>query len=266
MKFKANLVSATFNRINDTLQALPNIKKTASADIPFMLTVVDNGSTDGSVNALKSLYKEGIIDNLILLPENVGVSKAQNLGWKLFESQAEIFGKVDNDVIFTKDNWLNPLIEVIDNAPEVGAIGYNCEAKNTYAIVQSGEVSYRFKGGNVGGACFFVTPQAHTQLGYWCEDFDKYGEEDADMGVRVMMSGLKNAYMNDEEVMLHLPEITNDYRKFKDQQRRDNLSGPWQSVYNGYASRTRSLRVETNVHKDLTYEFYSHHFKKEELV
>lgn len=257
--YKANIVTATFNRINYSIKVLTNVRATASKNLPFLMTVVDNGSADGSKSALKELFNKKIIDNLILLPENIGVAKAQNLGWKLFEKYAVYYGKVDNDVIFHKQNWLDDIVSVLDNSPEIGALGYNCEQKNTYQIVDNGKVCYRWKGGNVGGACFFVSPSTKEKLGYWCEEYDKYGEEDADYGIRIMFAGLRNAYMTDEELMEHLPESRNEYRIFKDQQRADNLKGKFNEVYNGYHSKTRSLKVESNIDKEVNnYEIYSH--------
>nr|MBA3965378.1 glycosyltransferase [Nitrospirales bacterium] len=83
----------------------------------------------------------------------------------------------------------------------------------------------------------------HQTLGFWCEDYGLYGEEDADYGLRIQLQGLQNAYMEDEQVGMHLPagraahidgdtlkatdgieEKTHaEYRAFKDESRRKNV-------------------------------------------
>ncbi len=252
----ANIVITTFNRLNFTKQTIPNIIDTASDSISYMITVVDNGSKDGTPEYLIELFNQKKITNLILLPENIGVAKGQNLGWKLFEN-VSIYGKVDNDVLFHKKNWLNEIIYILSNSSELGALGYNCEAKDCYSIIDNGAVKYRYKQGNIGGACHFIPRAAQDILGFWCEDYDKYGEEDADMGYRIVMAGLKNAYMIDENVMEHLPEPVTEYVEFKRKQRNDNLAGKWNQILTEYQSKQRPLRIETNVLNEISYTLMS---------
>ena len=246
IKNRVNLGILTYNRLDLTKQCIPNVRKTASSNIPYQITVVDNGSTDGSREYLKELLNQGIINHLILLKENIGVSKGSNLAWKSFDD-IEIFAKIDNDVVFNKENWLDDIVHVLDNAPEIGALGYNCEGKNMYPVVDNQKVSYRHKGGNIGGACHFIPLHVKEKLGYWNEGFDLYGEEDADYGMRIIFSGLRNAYMVDETVMDHLPEPQNEYTAFKAKQRHDNFCGLWDRIMGEYRDGRRPLKVETQV-------------------
>ena len=253
MSYRIGMTMLTYNRLEDTKITLPNVIKTASNKVAWALTVIDNGSSDGTQEYLKEQFELKMIDTLVLLKENIGVAKGQNVGWCLHDKNgAEIVGKIDNDVFFHKNNWLDAILNVLDNSPEIGALGYNCEHKNTYHIVNNGKVLYRFKGGNIGGACFFVPKHVHETLGYWTEDFDKYGEEDADYGVRIILAGFKNAYMDDETVMEHFGHDSKEYREFKDIQRQDNLKGSFQQVYNSYHNKSRSLKFETNILNEIT--------------
>ena len=255
---KANLVSVTFNRLEFTKQTLPNIRETASDTIPYYLTVVDNGSTDGTVEYLKELFDNHIIDNLILLKENIGVAKGSNLGWRLFD-EVPVYAKIDNDVLFSRKNWLDDILHILENAPEIGALGYNCETKNIYSVTSNGKVSYRFKGGNIGGACHFIPSHIKEVLGYWNENFDKYGEEDADYGIRIMYAGFKNAYMGDETVITHLGEPESDYVLFKREQRQKNLEGILQRFTGGYLNKTIPLYNNSDIENECEYQYYSHH-------
>ena len=253
-----NLVVATYNRLALTRQSLDSLYTTPSTDIDYMITVIDNGSSDGTKEYLKELFDAKKITTLILLKDNIGVSRGQNVGWKLFEN-AKYYAKLDNDVVFTKNNWLNDVLNVLDNSPEIGALGYDCEPSIVnYPIVSNGKATYKNKQGNIGGACFFVGKHIHSKLGFWCEEYDKYGEEDADYGMRISLSGFRNAYMIDKD-MLHLPEPDDAYVKFKREQREDNLKGIYYRVMNEYANRKRSVYVGTNILNEIKdYEFYSY--------
>ncbi len=51
-----------------------------------------------------------------------------------------------------------------------------------------------------------IPERVHRLVGYWCEDYRPYSEEDSDMYVRLRQLGLRSYYMDDEDVGLHLPE------------------------------------------------------------
>jgi len=70
----------TCNRLAFTRQAIFSIW--AFAGLPFTLTVVDNGSSDGTREFLQDLVAHGMLYSLHLLPENVGVARAANLAWR----------------------------------------------------------------------------------------------------------------------------------------------------------------------------------------
>ncbi|MFM6022202.1 MAG: glycosyltransferase, partial [Dolichospermum sp.] len=117
--------------------------------------VVDNGSHDGTKDYLLELKEKGIIKNLVLLDENVGVAKASNLAW-IQEEKALYYLKYDNDIVIQKNNWLSNLISVIDATPEVGVIGYNFEPIS-YSLKMIRDQKIRVKEeGNIGGACFLI--------------------------------------------------------------------------------------------------------------
>ncbi len=234
-----NICMVTFNRLEFTKEALTALIQHTC--FPHVISVVDNGSTDGTPEYLQSLHKQGFITNLILLPTNVGIAKASNLAWSL-EPEAEYYLKLDNDIVIEKPGWLSRMVDVIDHIPELGAIAYNFEPVN-YPICEVREFRIRPKMGNLNGACTLIPKRTHQILGFWCEDYGLYGEEDADYGLRIQLHGLQNAYMDDEQVGSHLPagraahidddtlkatdgieeKTHTEYREFKDEWRRKNV-------------------------------------------
>lgn len=259
-----NIGIVTFNRLEFTRQAIASIVKYTS--YPYVITVVDNDSNDGTKEYLQELQKSGLVKNVILLESNVGVAKASNIAWSQ-EPKSLYYIKYDNDIIIQKNNWLSGLVSVIDAVPEIGAIGYNFEQKSYESRVINGCKVRIKEEGNIGGACFLIPKRTHDLLGYWCEDYGLYGFEDCDYSLRIKLSGLLNAYMEDENIGIHLPAgkapvvngttwQTSDgieevkyqtYRNFKDDQMKTSIgSGMVRKKFDDYQNQRCSLYIPYN--------------------
>lgn len=254
-----NIGIVTYNRLAYTKQAIDSIIRYTM--YPHVITVVDNGSMDGTSEYLRLLQTQGIIKNLVLLKRNIGIAKASNIAWHA-EQCAEYFLKYDNDIVIQKKNWLARMVYTIDTIPFAGVIAYNFEPVS-YPLYTINGCSVRIKKGNVGGACCLIPRRTEQLLGYWCEDYGVYGEEDADYGARVARLGLLNMLMADEHIGVHLPAgraaiiddtsslyhakdgheeiFERDYRMFKDKQRRRNM------VQGGVFSRNVEQYKDYNV-------------------
>ncbi|MCX7735232.1 MAG: glycosyltransferase [Candidatus Kapabacteria bacterium] len=279
-----NICIVTYNRLEFTKQCIDGILK--HTDYPYVITVVDNNSQDGTKEYLKKLKDEGKIKNLVLLDENIGVAKASNLAWSL-EPNAKYYMKLDNDIVIQKPAWLSAMINVAENVPKIGALAYNFEPKS-YPIQIINGFKIRIKNPhNLGGACILIPKRTEKQLGYWCEDYGLYGEEDADYGIRIHCAGLFNAYMEDENIGIHLPAgkagvidpytmFTKDgieesedreYRLFKDESRRRNVSnGAFTKNYNDYIARKKSLFVDSLFAKSFDISKYLYKSDNQEII
>jgi predicted O-linked N-acetylglucosamine transferase (SPINDLY family)/glycosyltransferase involved in cell wall biosynthesis len=260
-----NIGIVTFNRLEFTRQAIASIVKYTS--YPHTITVVDNGSSDGTQEYLNELKELGLVKNVLLLESNIGVAKASNIAWKQ-EPNSLYYLKYDNDIVVEKNNWLSNLVSISDAVPEIGVIGYNFEQKS-YPIRVINNCQLRVKEeGNIGGACFLVPKRTHDLLGYWCEEYGLYGFEDCDYSFRVQLSGLLNAYMEDENIGIHLPAgrapIVNGatwqssdgieefeyakYRDFKDLQMKDSIGrGLVSKKFADYQNKKCSLYACANI-------------------
>lgn len=196
-----NITMVTFDRLEFTQRSIDSIADTAG--YPYTLTVVDNASQDGTVALLRDLHARGIVHHLILNSENKGVAYAANQGWAV--GGKTYYMKIDNDIVFTQTGWLARIVEACDALKDVGAIAYNFETTSYPTHVVNG-LRMRPKKGNVGGCCVLIPERVHRLVGYWCEDYWPYSEEDFDMYVRLRQIGLRSYYMDDEDVGLHLPE------------------------------------------------------------
>lgn len=274
-----NIGMTTYNRLEFTRLAIEALL--LNTDFPYVLTVVDNASTDSTREYLHEQKRKGIIRHLVLLDENVGVAKASNLAWSL-EPEADYYLKLDNDIVIQKPGWLKQMADAIDRIPVLGAIAYNFET-DSYLLQEAYGCCLRPKKGNLGGACILIPRRTRERLGVWCEDYGLYSEEDADYGRRIISAGLINAYMEDEHIGLHLPagraaaidattftaadgveeEMHSDYRQWKDDQRRKAIgSGLLGRNFTRYANDPSSLYVESHFAAD----WLLHHRPSEEQL
>lgn len=246
-----NIGVLSFNRLNYTRQCIESIHATKGS-YPFKITVVEQGSTDGSVEYLKQLKADKLIDNLCLNPKNVGVARGANACWTK-EPDAKFFLKLDNDMVAKKSGWLDDMIDVFSIMPKFGTLGYNVEPVSYPVNVDMGKLKLRVKSANIGGACLLIPEYVENLIGYFNENsYQTYGEEDADYFVRLAIRGLHNAYMEDEDAFFHLPagkaasiDVSNgykatdgmeevneaEYRAFKDQFREKNVPKYMENVH-----------------------------------
>ena len=108
----------TFNRLNYTLKTLPVLLD--SSDKSFNVRIVDNGSTDGTVEYLQKLNHPRI-EKIILNKRNKGLVKPTKQFWK--ETSADIVGKIDNDIL-VPNGWIDKLMDAHTKIPHLGAAGF----------------------------------------------------------------------------------------------------------------------------------------------
>jgi GT2 family glycosyltransferase len=238
------LMMVTYNRMNLTKRMLAGLFKTTKR--PYNLVVVDNGSTDGTVEYLQNLnawhghVSLGPISMLepsdTDLPnvqqfifhkneKNRGIAIGRNQCFKLAdELNTDWYCTIDNDVELP-EGWLQECIDILQANKKYGAIGVNMEAK-PYPIVEENGIRFQSKpAGNLGTACMVFPKSLHKMLGFFNTEYGIYGEEDADFGMRARVVGYKLGYI--ERMGNHFGDgelDTGPYRKFKTEAHRKNLA------------------------------------------
>lgn len=108
-----------WNGICDTLESLESVNDLQYENVETF--VVDNGSADGSREAIVSTFPEV---HLVVSPENLGVAGGRNLGLHAVLRRPEIdyILLLDNDVV-VEPTLLDTLVATVEARPEIGILG-----------------------------------------------------------------------------------------------------------------------------------------------
>ncbi|MFN4028326.1 MAG: glycosyltransferase family 2 protein [Flavobacterium sp.] len=190
--------------------------------------VADNASTDNSIAVIQSKFPEvTIIQN----DGNYGFAKGYNVALKQVEEA--YYALVNSDVEVT-ENWLNPILSIFDNEPEIGIIqpkilDYKNKAYFEYAGAAGGYIDqfgYPYCRGRIfdtiekdhgqynddidifwaSGACFFIRKDIYRKLNGFDDDFFAHQEE-IDLCWRAFNLGFKAKYTS-KSVVYHVGGAT----------------------------------------------------------
>ncbi len=152
----------------------------------YEIIVVDNGSKDNSVEMLKKMKKEKIIDKLILNKKNMGFAYANNQGFETAEG--EYFFMLNNDTKVTK-NWLTKLVKAIETDEKIAAVGAQ--------LLEPSILSKKLENGliekqTVCGAAMLMRKKVIDLIGNLdAEEFSPIYGEETDWNYRARASGFK---------------------------------------------------------------------------
>lgn len=115
MDYKIAIYSLTRDRLAYTKHCFQTLKEKAC--YPYDHYVIDNGSTDGTVEWLKENEKD--FKKVIYNPENAGISRASNQALdEIFKEQYSLVCKLDNDCEVISDNILGQIVEVFKDVKD----------------------------------------------------------------------------------------------------------------------------------------------------
>jgi len=204
----------------------------ASDPRPAQIVCIDNGSTDGTVEYLKTDFARqaqgaGVAYELIANATNVGACTARNQG--LERVQQPLIAFCDNDVAVRSRNWLAILRTRLEAEDRNGIVGpklvypfepYRIECAGA-AISPTGRVQYRGRGRDrldpafcvpcevqcLISACWLMKREIPDTLGGLDEAFNPAQFEDFDLCYRAREAGWKVLYEPAAE-MYHFENTT----------------------------------------------------------
>jgi GT2 family glycosyltransferase len=234
-----------------TQQCLKSFFTTADPEL-VSIFIVDNGSTDGTVDWLRQL-NHPMVEDIVYNDENLGTARALNIPWKIAYQRGQHAGKLDNDVIFYDKDWSQRMYYIIETAENVGLVGLkrrDLEEKpnhnhdfyrTTLHTLPNGIVIEEAK--HVMGTCWLVANRLLNKLGGLYQ-FGPYGLDDAIWAHRTHIAGYLTVF--DPSVAIeHIdpgdpmyPEYTQWKRDVAGQVMQ---SGKYDEIMKAYADGTRSV-------------------------
>lgn len=204
MRMQSMLVSiviVTWNRRDDILETIQSVYDQQYSNIEIV--VVDNGSSDGTVEAIHERYPAV---NVVALTENTGASVGRNIG--ISYARGDIVFFLDSDASLDHDA-VNRVVQTFERMPEVGAIA--CKVVNFYTrqldSVAGWVFSERVKARqDEEFTCFTVSEcgsafrkQLLDQIGgFW--DYLFFGREGEELCLRVWGAGQQIRYVPSAKV------------------------------------------------------------------
>ena len=218
-------VIVSYNTRELLLQCLESLRVFSGA---LETIVVDNDSADGSASAVRERRPDV---RLIASPQNLGFSKANNLG---LQAATAPYLLVLNSDAAVRAGTLETLAEILDTRPDVGLVGPRtvgadgrCQVsfgpdltpwnewrqrKLVLAVKRRDAAALRrleamaaaeHEPAWISGSCFLARRDLLLRLGGFDEGFFLY-EEDVDLCVRVRKAGFRVLFTPRAEIVHHL--------------------------------------------------------------
>jgi GT2 family glycosyltransferase len=174
----------------------------------FYLILVDNGSTDNTVDFLSKFAKEKDNINLTLNKTNLGVINGRNFAYEIYlkdPNKAEYLCFLDNDQ-FVQKGWLEHHFEVLEQS-EADVVGVEAwRLSKTFKPVEhvkkiTSPWSY------IGCGGMLMKAKVPGTIGLFDPQFNPCYFEDPDFAFRVIDAGFKLAW-NSKARVIHLPHQT----------------------------------------------------------
>lgn len=205
-----SIIIVNWNTKDLLLSCISSIHKNISEILTYEVIVVDNGSKDGSVDAIKTIYPEVI---LIENEKNLGFAIANNIAFKKMRGRYALL--LNTDCILTK-GAVNELFTFMENHPDAGIccgqlLNQDGSKQNSFAsfpcllsyltnesllkIIWPSKFPSKYnsysapiKVDSCIGACMMIRKKALDEVGLFDEDYFFFFEE-TDLSYRMKKSG-----------------------------------------------------------------------------
>ncbi len=203
---KVSIIIVNWNNAEDLKRCIESLIKISYKKIEIV--IVDNGSTDDSIDEIKKIQKRKKHFFLIQNKKNLGFAQGNNIGYAKTTGEFVLF--LNNDTVVTK-NFLEPLVAKIKESPNIAGVqpkilqypkkniidsvgsyfitsgflyhyGHNKKDKKEYN--KESEI-YSMK-----GACMLFKKEVLEKIGVFDSDYFAYFEE-TDICHRAWVAGYK---------------------------------------------------------------------------
>ncbi len=223
-----SIIILNFNGSKDTLECLKSVEKLVINNYKLQVVVVDNGSTDGNIDAIRNFQFSIFNFQFIKNKENLGFSGGNNVGIRYArDKNADYILLLNNDTIIDK-HIVSELLKVAESNEEIGIVApkiYFAKGhefhKNKYKENERGKVIW-YAGGVIdwnnvigvhkgvdevdkgqhekteetnfaSGCCMMVKKEVFQKVGFLEKKYFLY-YEDSDFSERIKKAGFTIMY------------------------------------------------------------------------
>jgi len=216
---KVAIIIVNYNNYQDTLSCLRSLQKIYLKGITVDKILVDNGSTDDSINQIRKEFPK---INLIVSSKNLGFAGGVNFGLRqAIAKKSDYVLLLNNDtqisepnlikkMLSTKADIVSPLIKFKRNNQTLTDYGGRVDylfARNTH-YYRPGRFDY------LSGVCLLIKTEVFQKIGLFNEHFFLY-YEDADFCLRARQAGFKLTLAKNTSVFHSLSSSANKLGKNK---------------------------------------------------
>jgi len=234
MQLDLSIIIVNYN-VKEFLQNLLHSITKSALNIDYEIIVIDNASNDGSVEFIKEKFPSV---KLIANKENLGFSKANNLGLKIAQGMYLLL--LNPDTLLREDT-VHRMLQFFKNTSEAGLAGCKilnpdgslqlacrrsfpgpwtsfCKVTGLSSIFPKSRIFARYnltyldenqtyEVDAVSGSFMMMKREVFEKIGGFDEEFFMYGE-DLDLCYRVQKAGYKVFYVHDTQIIHYKGEST----------------------------------------------------------
>jgi glycosyltransferase involved in cell wall biosynthesis len=191
-------------------QCIESLLDTVNFGNGHRMGIINQNSCKDAFNYLIRFKNHRYI-SVINLDENIGTAGGLNIGLRL-RMASEFCIKLDDDLTWETDNWIEAMEAEIKNNPEIGILGLR-RPDVTCEMVADGNLLWSH---DIMGTCTMFNPLMLDKIGLSYQ-FSNYGFEDNLFSARSEAAGFKNSYMKDIKIN-NLDEGGTQYTEWKKQE------------------------------------------------
>lgn len=186
------VIILTWNGLEDTKRCLDSVLRHTPDDVAEIV-VVDNGSTDGTPEYLRSLPRIRTLFN----SENLGFVRGNNVALRLVDGEQDVI-LLNNDTLIHDPSWIEKLRQSAYRATDIGIVGCRIRRLDTGMLQHAGTYvpDRTFWGQQIGAgekdinqcnadsdvegvvfACVYLKAAMRARIGMLDEDYFSYFED-----------------------------------------------------------------------------------------
>ena len=227
-----------YNHLAQTKAMYESLLMTLPSNLNYEIVFIDDFSSDGTREWLATIGSPKV--SYILNDENYGYAKTNNIAAN--SSKGELLFFVNNDLVF-KDNWIEPMIELIENpylrAGIVGNVQFRVDNNQIdhagVVVTEKGKIEHKKSKSEhsklyesvfaVTGACFLIKKNDYLDIGGFDESFIN-GGEDIDLCLSIKKFG-KKVYICTNSNVYHHVSLSRDLASLQNEKNSRRLFSKW---------------------------------------